>query len=80
LNVGHHESRYSTRGAVSSRISSNTSASPSETSAADGTGITQAALSEPPLTLNDIRMSSVVPSHATNARSSVTDAPAWSGM
>ena len=58
----------------------NASASPSDTWAADGTGITHAALSELPVTRNDIRMSSRDPSHATNARSSTTEAPFWSGM
>lgn len=38
VNVGHQESRYSTRGAVRRRSSSNASASPRGTSAADGTG------------------------------------------
>ena len=40
----------------------------------------QAAFDELPWTLNDIRMSSVAPSHATSARSSATLAPPRSGM
>jgi hypothetical protein len=80
LNVGHQLSRYSIRGAVSRARSSNTALSPRVTRAADGTGMTQAARCELPRTPKDIRMSSVLPSHAISARSSTTDAPARSGM
>lgn len=41
--------------------------------------MTQAALSELPEMPNDIKMSSVVPSQVTSARSSATDAPGRSG-
>ena len=74
-NVGHHESRYSMRGAVSRPSSAKASGSPNEIRAADGTGITHAALSELPVTRSDIKMSSWLPFQEINARSSTTDAP-----
>lgn len=77
--VGHHESRYSILGAVSSPSASNTSVSPRVIRAADGTGMIHAARSDEPVTDNDITIVSVVPSQAISARSSATEEPGPSG-